>query len=69
MKVKYMKEHLQNLPDDMEVLISHHDGYERVYTHDFGVYPGTAGYVDYEDRYEVASNPKSEEQMVFILDV
>ncbi len=46
MKVKYLKEHLQNLPDDMDVLVSHHDGYERVCTSNFGAYSATAGYVE-----------------------
>jgi hypothetical protein len=46
MKVKYLKEHLQNLPDDMDVLVSHHDGYERVYTSNLGAYSGTVGYVE-----------------------
>ncbi len=49
MKVKYLKEHLQNLPDDMEVLVSHHDGYERVYTSNLGALLGTAGYVEIND--------------------
>jgi hypothetical protein len=46
MKVKYLKEYIQNLPDDMEVLVCHHDGYERVYTSNLGAYSGTAGYVE-----------------------
>jgi hypothetical protein len=49
MKVKYLKEHLQNLPDDMEVLVCHHDGYERVYTSNLGAYSGTAWYVEIND--------------------
>ena len=47
MKVKYLKEHLQNLPDDMEVLVSHHDGYERVYSSNLGAKLRTLGYVNF----------------------
>lgn len=85
MKVKYLKEHLQNLPDDMEVLVSHHDGYSRVYTSNLGVYSGIAGYVNgfgwedwvysAEDTYKYRDNLGKEleiipeQREVFILDV
>ena len=46
MKIKYLKERIQNLPDDMDVLVCHYDGYERVYTSNLGAYSGNAGYIE-----------------------
>lgn len=33
MKNKYLQEFLQKYPDDIEVVISHHDGYESTWRH------------------------------------
>jgi hypothetical protein len=59
MKNKDLQEFLKQHPDDMEVVISHHDGYERCYTCDIGCLGGALDYATYTSKYH--SNMKEYE--------
>lgn len=52
MKNKYLQEFLQKYPDDIEVVISHHDGYERCHTCDIDCMEGTLDYATYTSKYQ-----------------
>ena len=51
MKNKDLQEFLKQHPEDIEVVISHHDGYERCYTCDIGCVEGTLDYATYSSKY------------------
>lgn len=52
MKNKDLQEFLKQHPDDMEVVITHHDGYERCYTWDIGCRKASLDYATYTSKYE-----------------
>ena len=52
MKNKDLQELLQKYPDDMDVVISHFDGYERCYTWDMGFLKGTLDCATYTSKFQ-----------------